>query len=157
MGSHCIRRNCPECGDLLIHQSNRGHNESSSAFGQHVHDDLGKEFFFADIDGAVFKRRHKLLRVIEHKPRSGGPSKGQMSILPLLAVGVRVLTVVGTLHIESGVFIVNSDAPYESGRVIRIGRSGPQNDLEMSGDLFEAFKTGEPLGPFLAAGGRRAA
>jgi hypothetical protein len=104
--------NCTECGDTLIHQFNRGPHESSSAFGQFVHDRIGIEMYWADVDGTIYKKRTKALRVIEHKRSDEKLSNGQREILPLLAKGLQLLAATGLIHEQSGVYIVRSDHPH---------------------------------------------
>ena len=110
----CRKIVCPDCGDELIHQSKRRGGESSSALGQHVFDTLGKDFYFCDIDGVVYKVAHQLMRIIEHKPVGKELKGSQLHILPLLAEGVSHLISSGSLHERSGVFVVNSDPPFRN-------------------------------------------
>src|SRR5829696_3725505 len=114
----CRPRRCPECGDLLIHQERRGEHESSSAFGQHVHDEYGgrgqrRTFDFSDIDGVVYKRSEGILRIIEGKPSKGEPSSAQRRIMPLLADGVKWLMDQGRISRQSGVYVVRANPPYD--------------------------------------------
>jgi len=62
MSRKCPPQRCPVCEDRMIHQSNRGKDESSSAYGQHIHDDYRPMFFWADIDGIIFKRATQIMR-----------------------------------------------------------------------------------------------
>jgi hypothetical protein len=141
------------CGDRLIHQTRRGKDESSSAYGQHVHEDHPKTFHWADVDGVLYKLDTGIMRIIEHKPIGQGISDSQRAILPLLAGCVDILVDQGVLHPESGVFIVNSDPPYEQAIIRRYrrdddgrwvpGRSGDAPKLE--GEPLRAFETGESV------------
>jgi hypothetical protein len=139
-------QNCPDCGDTLIHQTNRGPHESSSAFGQFVHDRVGIEMFWLDVDGASFKKKTLILRMIEHKPRGGSLSSGQNTVLPLLAKSLQLLAATGLVHEQSGVFVVYSDHPHDSALVEQIGgwksrRIWPKR--EMTGPIWHDFIKGE--------------
>lgn len=112
--------NCPDCGDTLIHLSNRGKDESSSEFGQFVHDHISIEMFWLDVDGVSFKRKTSILRIIEHKPRRGSLSNGQREVLPLLAKALQLLAGTGLIHEQSGVFVVYSDHPHDTADVEQI-------------------------------------
>ena len=107
----CEQRRCPSCNDLLIHQAARRGDESSSVFGQFIHDQFPNEFYWLDIDGVIYKRTTKILRVVEHKPASGrGLSSSQRTVLPILASMLGVSRSCRLLHPESGVFVVTTTA-----------------------------------------------
>lgn len=112
-------RDCPECGDQLIHQMNRGPHESSSAFGQYMHDrgekdQRWRQMYWMDVDGAIYKKSTQVLRFVEHKPPSGVLSAGQREVLPLLAKAVQLLVGTGLIHRQSGVFVLRSEHPHET-------------------------------------------
>lgn len=116
----CDHKNrCPECGDRLIHQNNRGMHESSSGYGQYLHDKHGNVFWLMDIDLIIYKRATKILRIGEQKPLRGSPRPSQRFLLPLLAVGLKTLVMVGVLHRQSGVFVIFADPPFEGGITVR--------------------------------------
>lgn len=145
---------CPACGDRLIHQRYRRSDESSSAFGQWIHDTFPNTFYHADVDSAIFKRATAILRVLEVK-KHGQPLKpSQTAVLPILASGVAVHIAAGELDPVSGVFKVETDEPFDSGgRVAQVrpvldrGERlsgpyvGPFSDLE--GIEWVRFVTGE--------------
>ena len=145
--------NCPECGDNLIHLSNRGPHESSSAFGQYIHDRgeqdrRWREMFWMDIDGAIRKNKTRVLRIFEHKPHAGVLSKGQKEVLPLLAKALQLLASTGLVHRQSGVFVLYSDHPHD--RVLVVQQKGwPQvqtwRPIELSGQVLEDFLCGEVI------------
>lgn len=139
---------CPDCGDALIHQSNRGPNESSSAFGQFVHDNVGIEMFWLDVDGVSFKNKTLMLRMVEHKPRGGSLSKSQQTVLPLLAKSVQLLAATGLVHDQSGVFVIYSDHPHDSALVEQV-RGWRSREVwpkrEMSGRMWHDFIKGEVI------------
>lgn len=142
----CQQRQCPDCGDRLIHQLNRGPHESSSAFGQYVHDHVDKGVYWADIDGVIYKVDTRVLRIIEHKTRDGSLSKGQESILPLLGMGIRSLAANELVHPQSGIYVVQSDPPFTVGRVHRHRHWHRYRDepaVEMRGDRWARFLAGE--------------
>lgn len=146
----CQPRSCPDCGDRLIHQSKRGPGESSSAFGQFVHDKIGRVMYWADIDGAALRNKTKVLRIIEHKPPNGNPSESQKAILPLLAKAIQLLASTGLVHEQSGVFVVRSEHPHDKAQIWQIeGWAGRGKGLRtvLSGDLFRHFIEGEILDP----------
>lgn len=166
--SACARpiASCPECGDSLIHQTNRGPHESSSAFGQYIHDrgeyDRGEwaRMFWMDIDGAIFKQRTGVLRIIEHKPVGGGLSSGQKEVLPLLAKALQLLAATGLVHPQSGVFVIHSDHPHDRALIAQI--SGwkfvkVSSEFELAGDLLDSFLRGEEMDPRQALGTTRRA
>ena len=122
---HC----CDDCGDRLIHQFNRGIDESSSALGQLIHDHVTKATTVVDadhqlVDGrqleAVESQLHQLhfssdlprLRLLEHKPIGGQLSRAQRWIMPiwrdLIQLGVRT----SQLSTESGVYRVDASPPF---------------------------------------------
>jgi len=139
-----------ECGDLLIHNGARGANESSSAFGQHIHDDYGKEFYWADVDGVIYKMANKIMRVIEHKPLGAPVKPSQRSILPLLAIGIDTLVKVHYLNPQSGAFIVWSAPPFGTGSVARVRADTSYeltNVLDLDVPRFDRFKQGLPVPP----------
>lgn len=147
------QKNCPECGDEMIHLANRGPHESSSAFGQYVHDrgevdKRWREMFWMDIDGAVRKNRTRVLRIFEHKPMAGALSTGQKEVLPLLAKALQLLASTGLIHPQSGVFVLRSDHPHELMQVQQIkgwqyAETWPLTT--MSGDLLHDFLCGEVI------------
>lgn len=149
----CNDRTCATCGDRLIHQGNRRSHESSSAYGQHIHDDHPKTFHWADIDGVIYKLDTGILRVVEHKPVGGFIRDSQRAILPLLAGCVDILVDQGVLHPESGVFIVNSDPPFEAALVRRYRRDAGGNwvpgrsadGVKLDGEQLRAFESGESV------------
>lgn len=137
---------CPGCGDNLIHQSNRGKHESSSAFGQHVHNHVPDDLYYADIDGAVFKVDTRVLRIIEHKPSHGELSSGQKAILPLLGLGIRSLAANELVHPQSGVYVVHSEPPFGTASVQRYRHwrgYGDEPPVEMTGERWVRFLAGE--------------
>ena len=139
---------CPDCGDRTIHLTNRGIHESSSAFGQHLHDDCPATFDVGDLDAIIYKRRDRLLRIVERKKLGQGLSLSQQHIFPLLALAVDWLVRQKYLHPESGVFKVESVSPFNTGIVHRILPSlvlKYEAAQHLSGPSFYAFKTGLPL------------
>lgn len=149
----CERTDCPYCGGALIHQDKRGNGESSSAYGQHIHDDHENSFFWADVDGVIYKFATRIMRIIEHKPVDGSLSKSQRTILPLLAAALDVLVAEDVLDPDSGVFLVQSDPPYDTARVRRYRRDadgtwipGTSTDaVELTGEDLRHFETGMPV------------
>lgn len=150
----CKEQHCPECGDKLIHLVNRGQHESSSSFGQFIHD-LGEtlrgpwlQMFWMDVDGAIYKKKTSILRIVEHKPHLGTLSKGQTEVLPLLAKGIQLLTATRLLHPQSGVFVINADPPYDEILVTQ-QKGWPLvpvwQPVKLVGHLRDAFLRGEEV------------
>lgn len=144
------RQDCPACGGPLIHQHQRGRHESSSAYGQHIHDDYPVEFDAIDLDLVIRKSTTKIVRLIEHKPDNRALSAAQERVLPLLAKGVDHLIVSGLVDRESGVFVVASAPPFREAFVRRIqprrwlSETAPWSEW-LEGDRLRAFETGLPL------------
>lgn len=142
----CSTQNCHECGDRLIHQGSRGRDESSSALGQHIHDEYPKVFDWMDIDGVIYKRSKRLLRLIEHKDPGRPLSASQTRVLPILAMGLKSLVDEGQLHERSGVYVAWTSAPFGTASVAQVM---PKNPLTMGSAVamcpsdFDLFKTGE--------------
>lgn len=145
---------CPVCGDRLIHQANRGRHESSSAYGQHIHDVYPVEFDAIDLDIVIRKSSTRIVRAIEHKPQPRPLSPAQQRVLPLIATGFDHAIVEGRLAPESGVFLVASSPPFDGALVQRVvarrwlGETAPWSAW-LSGDLLRAFETGLSLDELL--------
>jgi hypothetical protein len=141
---------CRGCGDRMIHQSNRQAHESSSRFGQWIHDEFGRTFYAADIDLVVFKKQTRILRVLEHKPTGGSLSEGQKRILSLAAIAVKVLALTRMIDSESGVFVVWadmwSDASMESWpKFIDVKEHDGHFSARLEGEEMAKFLSGEHL------------
>jgi hypothetical protein len=153
MAKKCRRLNCPDCGDNLTHQTDRGLDESSSAYGQHIHDTYDNQFFWADIDGVIYKMATGIMRVVEHKPRGGTLRQSQTRILPMFASAVDILAAEEIVNADSGVFVINSDWPYSSALVRRFRRDDDGlwvpgrtvDGIELSGGDLVNFETGMPV------------
>lgn len=127
----CRARTCEDCGDRLIHQHHRGQHESSSAFGQFLHDEVTKQTSIVDVDEQALQdtplelveaQIHQLhfvfgdiqrLRVLEHKRVGDGLSQAQRWILPvwrrLIHLGIQ------DRHIStsSGLYLIEADPPFD--------------------------------------------
>lgn len=149
---------CPDCGDTLIHQTNRQEHESSSEFGQHMHDrgesdPIWRQMYWLDVDGAIFKKKTGVLRIIEHKNRGGAIRGSQEEVLPLLAKAVQLLVATKQIHVQSGVFVAYSNHPHDSAAVRQVKGWGPGNrgsqhwpEVELVGAEWDKFLLGELLG-----------
>lgn len=139
----CQEHVCADCGDRLIHQTRRGHNESSSAYGQHIHDDHPNDFFWLDVDGGIYKNATRVLRFVEHKFPGGNLSKGQRTVLPLLARAVESLVVSGDVHPQSGVFVVTAEPPWGESHITRVTASTSSGvAYRVAGTALRQFETG---------------
>lgn len=60
---------CPACSDRLVHQHRRGIHESTSRFGQFVHDNVARTFDLFDVDEVwnYGKKSRSVVRQIEIK------------------------------------------------------------------------------------------
>lgn len=150
----CVEEFCPGCGERMIHQFGRRAHESSSAYGQHIHDDYEQDFYWADVDGVIYKVDTGILRIIEHKPAGVGLRPSQRAILPMLAAAVEILVADQGLHPDSGVFVVNSDYPFDAAGVRRYAQDvdgkwvpGGSNrqPVQLNGSDLANFETGLPL------------
>jgi hypothetical protein len=143
---------CKHCGDKLIHQNNRGPHESSNGLGQHIHDQIGRSMDVVDIDLVVFKRATRLLRIIEAKPPGGELGTAQCFVMPILALAIRILAGIGELHPNSGVYMLETVAPFATGVVSRIGwttlgTAAIGRPVQLADSHFRAFLQADPAGP----------
>jgi hypothetical protein len=137
---------CDASQQRLIHAERRGWHESSSELGQHVHDHLPRDFDWVDIDAGIYTRRHRLLRIVEHKLPGGNLSRAQMDILPLMADAIYLLAKAGRIHPHSGVFRTAGFAPFRELHVSRITSLGDLLNVgRLSGPALKGFLTGEIL------------
>ena len=97
-------------------------HESASFLGQIVHNLLPKELTFNDVDGNLFRREVRLLRMFEGKSPGQRMKYGQREILTLWA---RILEHIKTcpaaveefrLHPQSGVYLIEGD-PHEGNQL----------------------------------------
>ena len=139
---------CPDCGDKMIHQENRGFAESSSGYGNHIRDHRTKKQFFMDVDGVLCKMANGMVRIIEHKKPGRPLKKSQLCILPILQKGIELLIDRGEdgLHKESGVFVVRSEPPWDCAEVTSI-KTG--ETVVMDADLYKRFEECEPIAGIL--------
>lgn len=153
---------CDDCGDVMIHQCNRQEHESSSEFGQYIHDrgcrECGgdqyekrwTEMYWLDVDGAIYKKKTKILRVIEHKNRGGSLRPSQREVLPYLAKAVQLIAATGLIHRQSGVFVVYSNHPHDTAKVEQIKGWTARHVMptrEIAGDELTDFLCGEITDP----------
>jgi len=123
----------------LIHQSKRQPNESSSAYGQHIKDDLPNSFYFADVDGVVFRLSTKILRVLEHKFPGRPMKESEYKILSIIANALDGIVPARTIHPDSGVFVVHAEPPWKTA-MIREVRS--MESFVLSGPELASFESG---------------
>lgn len=143
----CVHRNCPDCGDRLVHQTRRGRDEASSAFAQAIHDNLPNDFFLMDADWLVYKKMTRTLRFIEHKYVNQALSPSQDAILPRLAAALGHLRNTKDYAVEeSGVYVVWSDPPFTEGLVAEYDHQGKVGPAQLfGGDRWSHFLTGRPF------------
>lgn len=143
----CGTHKCPTCGDLLIHQTNRRSNESSSGYGQYVQDRYPRNFNFMDVDGIVHKRATGILRLIEHKQLGRPLKRSQREVLPLLARMVDDYVTRGVLPTQSGVFLVRELEEGYGGKceITRFGEAGEKGKRLFSFEERMPFETGERI------------
>lgn len=118
---------CPICKDRLIHQERRGPHEAASGLLQWIHDNVGRRMNVVDDDSQpgrfhVVRQRVSppLVREFEHKPSGFVLKDSQRFLLPIRALGLRSAVNVGQIHPDSGVFVVWSDPPHDSGVVAQV-------------------------------------
>jgi hypothetical protein len=144
---NCHGRNCPDCNDRLIHLTNRGHDESSSPIGQHVHDNLPNTFFWMDSDATVYKMRTRIWRQVEHKFYGQELSKSQETMLPTMARMVASEVAAGNLDDASGVFVLWSDPQFTNAtvsRVIPAATLALGSAVYLDSERMDAFLSGQP-------------
>jgi hypothetical protein len=121
----------------------RGPHDSSTEFGQYIHDQLERKFNAIDDDrvvyvtkGAlkVYARSTGILRHLEHFYPGAELSDAQKETLPLLAACFWYGVQQRVIQPGSGVFTIEAAAPFESGEI------RPQLWHPTSG-----FRVGEPF------------
>jgi hypothetical protein len=137
---------CPECEDTLIHQEYRGSGESSSGLGQYVNDKLDNVTYWLDIDGVIYSKKTKMLRVIEHKHPGQPLKESQQVVLGLIAKSLQLLATTRLIHHHSGVFVVRSEQPHMCALVERVNgwrqrKAVPR--VELVDKSWRDFLTGE--------------
>lgn len=103
--------------------------------------------YWSDVDGVIYRWETAALRIVEHKRRGGSLSDGQKKILSLLAESLQLLAARGLIHEQSGVFVVYSNPPYETGGLVKQLPGSSDHavwrDQEMSGRKWLGFLQGE--------------
>jgi hypothetical protein len=114
---------CTCCGELLIHRGKRSAHESASYLGQIVHNLLPqKRFTFNDVDGNLYRRELRLLRLFEHKSPGQRVKYGQSELLGLWAQIIEHIKACPAaverfaLHPQSGVYLIQGD-PHEGNQL----------------------------------------
>jgi hypothetical protein len=140
-------QHCPVCGDRLIHQKNRKGNESSSAYGQYIHENYGNDFDFMDLDGVIWKRTFKILRIIEHKPLGQMVKNSQRRILPIFSRFIALGVSAGFLHPQSGVFVILEAESLVGGQclIIKVTKTNITFGCEVTKEIRRALETGLPI------------
>lgn len=134
---------CPDCGIPTIHQDKRGRDESSSAWGQHIHNDYPRNFNLVDIDGVIHKRKTKVFRIIEVKKYDQSLHDSQIVIFKILSECVDTAIKSGTLHPCSGIFKLEIEEPWNMGYISRITPAGVGSRIEVEGEDLRKIETGE--------------
>jgi len=100
-----------------------------------IHDEAPHIMYLTDVDAVLFRKRSRILRILECKYRNEPVRNSQKTVLPLLAKLVRLGVEMGILSVGSGVFVTRFD-------------DGDTSVLveEVDG----GFKEEIPLGKFLA-------
>jgi len=120
----------------------RDPNRSSSEFGQWIHEKLPRVMFAIDLDMVIYKKSTRILRIIEEKRPHQCLKDSQQCILPLLAKAVDSLKREGMVHRQSGVFVVFTEPPFNSGRIEQIGG---EYEMTLDGERWRHFCIGEVL------------
>lgn len=93
----------------MLHRGVRSQHESSSHFGQIVHNIMPVQFTFIDVDAAIYRERIGLLRIIEHKSPGQHQHERQRQLLEHLALVIEDARPHFDMHADSGVFLVEGD------------------------------------------------
>lgn len=150
---------CPACGDRMIHQTKRGPDESSSAFGQFLHDRLPRQFNVVDDDADLYlglyglnahARSTGILRKLEHKFSDQDLSRSQKEMLPLYAAMFYYGCAYRVLQPGSGVWIVTADEPFDSAMIQRVLWSPPSSTswdepIRLEGSDWHNFCMARPI------------
>lgn len=145
------QQECVICGDRLIHQWNRGNHESSSAFGQFVHDRVTRRTTFGDVDMELFEdhvyQLHfgagpQRLRLLEHKPQgnNGGLRQGQRWLLECVRYLIGLGLAERCLAADSGVYVIEGDPPFETVTVHRLPAVSGANGDRVTWDQDQLIK-----------------
>lgn len=133
------KQRCSVCAQLLIHKGSRSYHESSSYFGQIIYNLLPHEFTWIDIDGALYRRSIRLLRIFEHKSPGQHRKGAQQELLELLAKIVEHIKNCPDaqqkfrLHELSGAYLIEGD-PHEGNQL------GPSIVTRLSDGKSQDFK-----------------
>jgi len=119
-----------------------GPDISHSKFGQWIHDSFPKKFYFIDVDGIIYKRKTKILRILEWKKPFQKLKPSQKYILPLLAQGIEYLIRMKFISEQSGVFIIFTDSPFEEAEIVQI--AGKYRG-RLTGEQWKSFVSGKSL------------
>ncbi len=117
---------------------------SHSEFGQWIHDYFPNTFYCMDIDAIVYRRKTKVLRILEWKKSWQKLKASQRCILSLLARAVKHLIALNLVSCQSGVFLVLTDPPFEKAIVVQINGSWRK---ELAGGQWRKFVAGQILNP----------
>lgn len=126
----------------MVENFRRDPDVSSSELGQYIHDNYPVHFYFADIDGAIYKKATRMKRVLECK-RPGQPLKAsQKWLLEDVAKEIGRQIELGLISPESGVFGVWGDPPFDE---IRVRQIGGTFEALLRGEAKDRFLQGLPL------------
>jgi hypothetical protein len=139
---------CPECNAKIdlkyIRQSMRNKNISKSELGQWIHDKMPNDFYWLDIDGIVYKKATKILRIIEEKKPGQELKPSQLLVLKNLAIAIDYLVEQNIVSIGSGVFVLWTTQVW--GTISQMTSSGDCTEkLILSKNQFENFVSGQEL------------
>jgi hypothetical protein len=131
----------------MIHQENRGHHESSSAFGQFIHNTYPTKFWFGDLDGYLLRLPDNegpgSLRLFEIKKPGGNLSAGQKKLLPILAQAIPSVAKRNGFP-EAGVFCLQWANGKREANVTRFNPDGTTKDFAVEGEQFDRLVQGLP-------------
>ena len=130
----------------------KGKDESHSWLGQYIHNHFPSSFTFSDIDGLLYFRKRRCLRVFEEKLVGESIGIPQREYLGIFATMIENAILSGLVSTDSGVFIVSwkdrwySPCPHSDAKVrfiwIRQDEEGkdfdshtPIGSIEDFGDL----------------------
>jgi len=112
-------------------------------FNLWVHDFCSHEMDFIDLDGVMFKKSRKLLRLFEAKHLGEPLKSSQTRIFPILSGMLSYASGIGLLDADSGLFVIRGNPPYDEGAEVYDWSASSK--IALSRRQLVAFVDGEDL------------
>lgn len=128
-----------------MHWEPRGPDESTSSFGQWIHDKLPNTFWLVDDDirpnhWSIRKLKSRIYREIEHKWRGQPVKPSEQDVMVLRAIGIQHLIAEGYISPFSGAFVFWSDAPFISAVAEKVAADGSYGlPIRLHGEQVKQF------------------